>query len=146
MFFENAHEVDEYICGMSRDAGNHPEIGPKVRAVNIVMQVILTAPDCELTVAFREDYQVIFGPTDLEPDITLLMSGDIADQFWRGEYNLATGIIDREVKAKVKAPGPTKTLINKLVPLLEPLHPLYREKVAKKDAEVAVHRRRAAAA
>jgi hypothetical protein len=27
-----------------------------------------------LTVAFREDYQVIFGPTDLKPDVTLLIA------------------------------------------------------------------------
>jgi hypothetical protein len=100
------------------------------------MQVIITDPDCELTVAFREDYQVIFGPTDLERDITLLMSGDIADKFWRGDYNLAGGIINREVKANIKAKGPTKTLIQQLVPLAEPLRPLYRETVAKKDAEV----------
>ena len=137
MFFKNANEVDEYICGVFRDAGMHPEIGPKIRAANIVMQVITTDPDCQLTVAFREDYQVIFGPSDLTPDISLLMSGDIADQFWRGDCNLARGIIDSEVKAKVKVAGPTKTIINELVPLAEPLFPMYREKVAKKDAEVA---------
>jgi hypothetical protein len=137
MFFKNANEVDEYICGMFRDAGDHPEVGPKVRAENLGLQVVLTDPDCELTVAFREDYQVIFGPTGLEPDVTLVMPGDIADQFWRGDYNLARGIIDREVKAKIKVSGPVKTLINKLVPLAEPLFPIYREKVAKKDAEVA---------
>jgi hypothetical protein len=137
MFFNNADEVDEYMCGIFREAGNHPEIGPKVRAANLVMRLILTDPDCELTVAFREDYQVIFGPTDLEPDVALLMPGDIADQFWRGDYNLARGIINREVRAKVKRAGPVKQLIRELVPLAEPLRPLYREKVAKKDAEIA---------
>jgi hypothetical protein len=136
MFFKNADEVDEYIGGVFRDAGDHPEIGPKVRAANIVLQVIVTNPDSELTVAFREDYQVIFGPTDLKPDVTLLMRADIADQFWRGDYNLAGGIINREVKVKVTTAGPTKALLDKLVPLAEPL-PLYREKIAKKDAEVA---------
>jgi hypothetical protein len=137
VFFKNADEVDEYVCGMFREAGEHPEVGPKVRAANLVLRVVLTDPDCELTVAFRDDYQVIFGPTDLEPDLTLLMPGDIADRFWRGDYNLARGIINREVIAKIKAAGPVKKLINELVPLAEPLHPLYREKVAKKDAEVA---------
>lgn len=137
MFFQNADEVDEYICGMFRDAGDHPEVGPKVRAENLVLQVITSEPDSELTVAFREDYQVIFGASDLGPDVTLVMPGDIADQFWRGDYNLARGIINRQVKARVKVSGPVKTLINKLVPLAEPLFPIYREKVAKKDAEVA---------
>lgn len=137
MFFTNADEVDEYICGMFRDAGDHPEVGPKVRAEKLALRVLINDPDCELTVVFGEDYQVIFGRTDVEPDVALLMPGDIADRFWRGEYNLARGIIDREVKAKIKVAGPVKTLINKLVPLAEPLFPIYREKVAKKDAEAA---------
>lgn len=137
MFFKNAYEVDEYICGMFRDAGNHPEVGPKVRAEKLVLQVLITDPNSELTVVFGEDYQVIFGPTGREPDVTLLMPGDIADQFWRGDYNLARGIINSEVHAKITRSGPVKTLINKLVPLAEPLFPIYRETVAKKDAEVA---------
>lgn len=137
MFFTSPDEFDEYICGMFRDAGDHPEVGPKVRAVNLVLRVVVTDPDCELTVVFGEDYQVIFGRTDVEPDVALLMPGDIADRFWRGDYNLARGIIDSEVHAKITRSGPVKTLINKLVPLAEPLFPIYREKVAKKDAEVA---------
>ncbi|BBZ11076.1 hypothetical protein [Mycobacterium branderi] len=137
MFFKNADEVDEYICGMFRDAGEHPEVGPKVRAQDLVLRVVLTEPDCELTVAFRPDYQVVFGPSDIEPDVALLMPGDIADKFWRGDYNLARGIIDSEVHAKITRAGPVKTLINKLVPLADPLFPIYRDKIAKKDAAVA---------
>lgn len=137
MLLKNSDEVDEYICGMFRDAGEHPEVGPKLRAENLVLQVVTTEPDAELTVAFREDYQVVFGRSDIEPDVTLVMPGDIADRFWRGDYNIARGIIDREVKAKIKRSGPVKELINKLVPLADPLFPIYREKVAKKDAEAA---------
>jgi len=32
MFFRNVDEVDEYIGGMFREAGDHLEVGPKVRA------------------------------------------------------------------------------------------------------------------
>lgn len=130
-FFKDAAEIDEYIGGVFRDAGNHPESGPKLRAANIVMRVIYTEPDAEVTIAFRDDYQVIPGPTELKPDITLLMRGDTADQFWRGEYNLALGL----TKGQVKAKGPVNKIL-KLVPLTKPLFPMYREKVAKKDAEV----------
>lgn len=130
-FFNDADEVDEYIGGVFRDAGNHPESGPKLRAANIVMRVIYTDPDCEVTIAFRPDYQVIAGRTHVEPDITLLMRGDTADKFWRGEYNLAVGL----AKGQVKAKGPVNKIL-KLVPLTKPLFPMYREKVAKKDAEV----------
>lgn len=130
-FFRDADELDEYIGGVFRDAGVHPESGPKFRAANIVMRVLYNDPDCEVTIAFREDYSVTVGPTDLKPDITLLMRGDTADKFWRGDYNLAVGLAKGEVKAK----GPVNKIL-KLVPLTKPLMPMYREKVAKKDAEV----------
>jgi putative sterol carrier protein len=129
-FFKDAAELDEYIGGVFRDAGNHPESGPKLRAADIVMRVLYTEPDAEVTVLFKNDYRVIAGPADVKPDITLLMRGDTADQFWRGEYNLAIGL----AKGQVKAKGPVNKIL-KLVPLTKPLFPMYREKVAKKDAE-----------
>ncbi|MBJ7337556.1 hypothetical protein [Mycolicibacterium sp.] len=129
-FFEDADELDEYIGGVFRDAGDHPESGPKLRAANIVMRVLYTDPSAEVTIVFRDDYRVITGPTDVKPDITLLMRGDTADQFWRGDYNLAVGL----AKGHVKAKGPVNKIL-KLVPLTKPLFPMYREKVAKKDAE-----------
>jgi len=65
----------------------------------------------------------------LTPDITLIMRGDIADKFWRGDYNLAVGL----AKGQVKAKGPVNKIL-KLVPLTKPLFPNYRELVKDKDA------------
>ena len=129
-FFKDADELDEYIGGVFRDAGVHPESGPKLRAADIVMRVLYTDPAAEVTIVFKDDYRVITGATDVKPDITLLMRGDTADQFWRGEYNLAVGL----AKGQVNAKGPVNKIL-KLVPLTKPLFPMYREKVAKKDAE-----------
>lgn len=128
-FFRDAAELDQYIGGVFRDAGQHPESGPKLKAANIVMRVLYKDPDCEMTLVFRDAYQVIQGPTDIKPDVTLLMRGDTADQFWRGEYNLALGL----AKGQVKAKGPVNKIL-KLVPLTKPLFPMYRDKVATKDA------------
>ncbi|NTY61859.1 SCP2 sterol-binding domain-containing protein [Mycolicibacterium sphagni] len=127
-FFKDANELDEYIGGVFREAGEHPESGPKLKAANIVMRVIYTDPDFEMTMVFHDDYQVISGPNDTKPDITLLMRGDTADQFWRGDYNLAVGL----AKGQVKAKGPVNKIL-KLVPLTKPLFPMYRDKIAKKD-------------
>lgn len=128
-FFKDADELDTYIGGVFRDAGDHPESGPKLKGANIVMRVIYTDPDCEMTMVFRDDYQVIPGPNDYKADVTLLMRADTADQFWRGDYNLAIGL----AKGQVKAKGPVNKIL-KLVPLTKPLFPMYREKVAEKDA------------
>jgi hypothetical protein len=131
-FFTDSSEIDKYIGGVFRDAGAHPQSGPKFRAANIVLRVIYTDPAYELTVALREDFQVICGPSDLKPDITMTMPADMADRFWRGDYNLTVGL----AKGQVKAKGPISKLL-RLIPLTKPLFPMYRAKIAEKDREVA---------
>lgn len=131
-FFKDPEELDKYIGGVFRAAAVHPESGPKFRAANIRMRVIYTDPDCEVTVAFVDPMTVTLGPVEQAPDITLLMRGDTADKFWRGDYNLAVGLAKGEVKAK----GPVNKIL-KLVPLTKPLFPMYRELVADKDPQVA---------
>lgn len=129
-FFKDAAEVDEYIGGMFRDAGDHPETGPKFRQADMVMHVVYSDPDVELTVVFRDDYQVIIGPSDIKPDLTLRMRADTADKFWRGDYNMTMGL----AKGQVKAKGSVSKML-KLAPITKPLFPVYREKIAKKDAQ-----------
>ena len=68
---------------------------------------------------------MIFGPIEEKPDITLVMSADIANRFWRGEYNMTVGMAKGEVKAK----GPVNKIL-KLIPVAKPLFPMYRELVA----------------
>jgi putative sterol carrier protein len=132
-FFNDAAEVDTYIGGVFRAANGHSESGPKLRAAGIVLKVYYTDPACEMTIAMREPtIEVSIGPTDEKADITLMMSADTGDKFWRGEYNLAVGLAKGEVKAK----GPVNKIL-KLVPLTKPLFPIYRDLVAEKDAKVA---------
>jgi hypothetical protein len=59
------------------------------------------------------------------------MAADIADKFWRGEYNLAVGL----AKGAVKSKGPVNTIL-KLVPLTKPLFPIYKDLTAEKDQAV----------
>jgi putative sterol carrier protein len=130
-FFANADEVDKYIGEMFRLAGDHPEVGEKMKAANIVMRVEYSDPDCVVTIGFQDPMRVDPGETDLVPDITLIMRADTGDKFWRGEYNLAVGL----AKGQVKAKGPVNKIL-KLVPLTKPLFPVYRDLVKDKDAAV----------
>jgi hypothetical protein len=57
------------------------------------------------------------------------MAADIANKYWRGEYNVAVGL----AKGQVKAKGPVTTIL-KMVPLTKPLFPMYKEMCAEKDA------------
>jgi hypothetical protein len=129
-YFADANEVDKYIGGVFRLAGDHPEVGPKLKAADIVMRVLYTDPDVEMNVVMRDPVQVTAGPIDEAADVTLAMPADIADKFWRGDYNLAVGL----AKGQVKAKGPVNKIL-KLVPLTKPLFPMYRELVAEKDKQ-----------
>jgi hypothetical protein len=129
-YFSSPEEVDKYIGEMFRQADRHPKAGPKMRGADVVMRVVYSDPDCEMTVRFEDPMQTIFGPAPGDPDITLSMPADIADRFWRGKYNLAVGLARSEVKAK----GPVNKIL-KLVPLTKPLFPVYQELIAQKDGQ-----------
>lgn len=131
-YFQDEAELYKYLGGVFREAGNHPEAGPNLRGANLTLKFFYSEPDCEMTVRFADDFEVIEGPSDEAADITLSMPADIADQYWRGDYNLAVGL----AKGKVKAAGPVSKLL-KLVPLTKPVFPLYRELTADKDQAAA---------
>src|SRR5256714_2793802 len=66
-YFSSPEEVDKYIGEMFRQATDHPQVGPKMRAANVVMKVVYQDPDCEMTVRFADPMETIFGPTAMSP-------------------------------------------------------------------------------
>lgn len=128
-YFSDESEVYEYLGGVFRKAGEHETTGPKLRQAGVTLQLHYTDPASQITVRFADDYEVIEGDTDIKPDVHLYMSADTADQYWRGEYNLAVGL----AKGQVKSKGPVNKIL-KLVPLTKPLFPIYRDLTADKDA------------
>jgi putative sterol carrier protein len=126
--FSDAAEVYKYVGGVFRIAADHPEIGPKMRAAGITMQVNYTEPAASLTIRFQEPMEVVDGGQDDNADVRLSMPADIAHKYWRGEYNLAVGL----AKGQVKAKGPVNKIL-KLVPITKPLFPIYRELTAEKE-------------
>lgn len=127
-FFDSAEEVYQYIGGVFRAARDHPETGPKLSAAGVVMQVYYKDPDASLTIRMEDPMVVDDGGDDPNADVKLYMPADIADRYWRGEYNLAVGL----AKGKVKARGPVNKIL-KLVPLTKPLFPIYRQMITEKD-------------
>jgi hypothetical protein len=127
-YFKDANEVYKYIGGVFRLAAEHPEVGPKLRAANITMQLNYSDPAASLTIKFQDPMEVIDGGHDDSADVRLSMPADIAHKYWRGEYNLAVGL----AKGAVKAKGPVNKIL-RLVPLTKPLFPMYRELTDEKD-------------
>jgi putative sterol carrier protein len=96
---------------------------------DVNLQIYYSDPDSTLTIRFHEpQIEVEDGGDDPEADVKLFMPADIADKYWRGEYNLAVGL----AKGQVKAKGPVNKIL-KLVPVTKPLFPMYKELVAAKD-------------
>jgi len=123
--FSDAAEVYKYVGGVFRIAADHPEIGPRMRAANITMQVNYSDPAASLTIRFQDPMEVVDGGQDDDADVRLSMPADIAHKYWRGEYNLAVGL----AKGQVKAKGPVNKIL-KLVPITKPLFPIYRKLTA----------------
>jgi putative sterol carrier protein len=129
-FFSDADEVYKYIGGVFRAAADHEEVGPKMAAADVNLQIYYSDPESALTVRFHEPkLEVEEGNDDPNADVKLFMPADIGDKYWRGEYNLAVGL----AKGQVKAKGPVNKIL-KLVPLTKPLFPMYRDLVSEKDS------------
>jgi hypothetical protein len=128
-YYNNAEEIYKYLAGVFR-AANDTEVGPKLKAAGIDLQVYYTDPDAAMTVRLHEPaIEVVDGGDNTDADVKLYMPADIGNKFWRGDYNLGVGL----AKGQVNAKGPVNKIL-KLVPLTKPLFPRYRDLVAEKDA------------
>lgn len=131
-YFQDDTEAYQYLAGVFRKAAEHPEVGPALAGANLTLQLRYSDPECQTTVKMYEPaIEVIEGDTDAEPDVILSLSADDADQYWRGDLNLAVALAKRRATSK----GPVNKIL-KLVPLTKPMFPMYREMTAEKDAGV----------
>ena len=131
-FFADETEVNKYIGG-AFEAARDSEVGPKMATADIDMVVYYSEPEATLLVKMHgENIEVLPGQDNEDADVKLFMPADIADKYWRGEYNLAVGLAKRQVRSK----GPVNKIL-KLVPLTKPLFARYRELTADKPQPVA---------
>lgn len=131
-YFKDADEVYQYIGGVFRKATEN-EVGPKLATADIDLQIYYSDPEAPMLIKMHGDNITVHdGEENEEADVKLYMPSDIADKYWRGEYNLAVGL----AKGHVKAKGPVNKIL-KLVPLTKPLFPMYRDMIAEKDGVAA---------
>ncbi len=65
---------------------------------------------------------VDLGESDLEPEIVMTADADVAHMFWLGRVNVTVAL----ARGQMKADGPVAKIL-KLVPLIKPVFPRYRE-------------------
>jgi hypothetical protein len=127
--FKDDQEVYQYIGQLFKDLGDDPELGPKYRRANTIVQYRYSNPDSQITTKLieGEDGQVDCGETGMEPEIVMTMEADTAHRFWLGKVNVTMALARGQMKAK----GPVAKVL-KLVPLAKPAFPRYEQML--KDA------------
>jgi putative sterol carrier protein len=123
-YFKDADEVYRYIGKLFEDITRDEELGPKFERANTVVQYQYREPESTVTVKLLggEERRVDLGPTDLEPEVVMSMEADTAHRFWLGEVNVTVALARGQIKAK----GPVAKIL-KLVPLVKPVFPRYRQ-------------------
>lgn len=124
--FKNSEQFYDTVGELMDRAKRDPQIGPKIAKSGIIIQFVYTDPEAVTTVNGKDKptqpdayVDVIQGPTNLRPDVTMSMKADTAHEFWHGKVNLMKALAKKDIVAV----GP----IPKILKLLPAVQPLYRE-------------------
>ena len=122
-YFSDEQEVYRYLGQLFLDLLDDPELAPKFRTANTIVQYRYRNPDSQITVKLieAEEGQVDLGPTRLEPEVVMTMDADTAHRFWLGKVNVTVAL----ARGQMKARGPVAKIL-KLVPLTKPVFPRYK--------------------
>jgi len=125
--FKDTQQFYDTVGELLQRAARDPNIGPKVARADTVIQLRYTNPDAQITINARDVpahfgayVDVILGPCDLQPEVTMSMTSDLAHEFWSGRVNLASALARRQIHAT----GPVIKVL-RLVPAVEPLYQQY---------------------
>jgi putative sterol carrier protein len=130
--FKDEQEVYRYIGRLFQELTDDPELSPKFRRADTIVQYRYSNPESQITVKMKEgeEGQVDLGPSDLEPEIVMTMEADTAHKFWLGNVNVTMAL----AKGQMKAKGPVAKIL-KLVPLVKPVFPRYRAMLEQDNRE-----------
>ena len=131
-YFKDAQEVYDTIGKLFADIAKDPELGPKFRKANTILQYDYREPDSTITLRLQEGEpaDVDFGDTEMEPEVVMSMEADTAHRFWLGKVNVTTAL----ARGQIKASGPVAKIL-KLVPLTKPVYPVYKAQLEAEGRE-----------
>ena len=130
--FKDEQEVYQYIGRLFQELTDDPELSPKFRRADTIVQYRYSNPDSQITVKMKEgeEGKVDFGSSDLKPEIVMTMEADTAHKFWLGKINVTVALARGQMKAK----GPVAKIL-KLVPLVKPVFPRYKAQLEESGRE-----------
>lgn len=127
--FRDSDQLYATVGELMNRAARDPKVGTKIGSSGLVIQFRYSDPEATTTIDARGKptqpgtyVDVIHGPTDLKPDITMSMNADVAHAFWHGKVNLMAALAKKEIVAD----GPIPKIL-KLLPAVQPLYKVYPE-------------------
>jgi hypothetical protein len=122
--FKDEEEVYRFIGTLFQELAVDPVLAPRFKQANTTVQYQMYDPESQITVEMRPDREmrVDLGPSELDPEVIMIMDADTAHGFWLGQVNITVALAAGQITAK----GPVAKIL-KLVPLVTPVFPRYEE-------------------
>jgi hypothetical protein len=123
-YFKDEADVYRFIGRLFQELVEDPHLGPRFHTSNTTVQYQMRDPDSQITVDMRSDQpmRVDLGPSDLDPEVVMMLDADTAHRFWLGKVNVTVALARGQIKAK----GPVAKIL-RLVPLVKPVFPRYQQ-------------------
>jgi hypothetical protein len=125
--FRDSQQFYECVGELMDRAKKDPHVGAKIAKAGIIIQFRYTQPDAVTTVNAKDKptqpgafVDVIHGPCNLKPDVTMTMKADVSHAFWHGKVNLDAALARKDIVAT----GPIPKIL-KLLPAVQPLYKVY---------------------
>ena len=125
--FKDSRQFYDTVGEVLHRASVDPYIGSHVARTEIVIQFRCTNPEAQITLNAKDQptqphvfFDVLFGPTDLRPDVVMTMPADLAHEFWQGRVNLFSAL----ARGQVIATGVIQPVL-RLVPVVGPMFQWY---------------------
>ena len=97
--FEAPDQLYSYISELFEEIATLPEAQAAMKSLTLNVRFNYTQPDCTMTLTVANGEYIITRGTreNIDPDVELTMTGDVAYKFWTDELNVMGAIMTREI-------------------------------------------------
>lgn len=127
MAYTNGDEITQVIRTMVDKIDQNPGSITSLAKSNMIIQINVPNLDYQFTMNMKSPPEgkvidVVIGPTDLSPDVTVTQKDDAFNKFWQGKLDPMMGM----ARGELKASGNLGKMVN-VLPALSPVYELYVE-------------------
>ena len=125
--FKDSQQLYDTVGELLSRAALDPDIGSSVVRTEIVIQFRYTDPAAQITLNAKDPptqpevyFDVLYGPSDLSPDVVMTSPADLAHAFWQGRINLFSAL----ARGQIIATGQIAPVL-RLIPVVGPMYQWY---------------------